>query len=137
MEQDTIDMFNNKIVIEYFLLKKNVLTENKLSEIQENIKYIMSSDVILFSCDPASYEFMLKCFKQGQKTEYFYFNFYKNRPTFMNLCRSLLYRFTGNKIKGTDELIKKKISSYDGYSISKEAIKVILNGYYGKIKVGI
>lgn len=137
MEQDTIDMFNNKIVIEYFLLKKNVLTENKLSEIQENIKYIMSSDVILFSCDPASYEFMLKCFKQGPKTEYFYFNFYKNRPTFMNLCRSLLYRFTGNKIKGTDELIKKKISSYDGYSISKEAIKVILNGYYGKIKVGI
>lgn len=35
------------------------------------------------------------------------------------------------------KLIKKKISSYDGYSISKEAIKVILNGYYGKIKVGI
>lgn len=116
---------------------KQNINENKLSEVQEDIKYILSSDTVLFSCDPSTYDFMLKCLKQGQKPEYFYFNFYKNRPTFMNLCRSLLYRFTGNKIKGTDELIKKKISSYDGYSISKEAIKVILNGYYGKIKVGI
>ena len=120
-----------------FKESKQNINENKLSEIQEDIKYILSSDAILFSCDPSTYDFMLKCLKQGQKPEYFYFNFYKNRPTFMNLCRSLLYRFTGNKIKGTDELIKKKISSYDGYSISKEAIKVILNGYYGKIKVGI
>lgn len=130
MEQETINMFNGKKIIES-------LNENKLSEVQEDIKYILSSDTVLFSCDPSTYDFMLKCLKQGQKPEYFYFNFYKNRPTFMNLCRSLLYRFTGNKIKGTDELIKKKISSYDGYSISKEAIKVILNGYYGKIKVGI
>lgn len=137
MEQDTIDMFNNKIVIEYFLLKKNVLTENKLSEIQENIKYIMSSDVILFSCDPASYEFMLKCFKQGQKTEYFYFNFYKNKPKFINLCRHLLSRFNDTKVTGTDESIKQKISNYDGQSISKEGVQAILNGYYGNIKVGI
>lgn len=137
MEQDTIDMFNNKIVIEYFLLKKNVLTENKLTEIQEDIKYIMSSDVILFSCDPASYEFMLKCFKQGQKTEYFYFNFYKNKPKFINLCRHLLSRFNDTKVTGTDESIKQKISNYDGQSISKEGVQAILNGYYGNIKVGI
>lgn len=137
MEQDTIDMFNNKIVIEYFLLKKNVLTENKLIEIQEDIKYIMSSDAILFSCDPASYEFMLKCFKQGQKTEYFYFNFYKNKPKFINLCRHLLSRFNGKKITGTDESIKQKISNYDGQLISKEGVQAILNGYYGNIKVGI
>lgn len=137
MEQDTIDMFNNKIVIEYFLLKKNVLTENKLSEIQENIKYIMSSDVILFSCDPASYEFMLKCFKQGQKTEYFYFNFYKNKPKFINLCRHLLSRFNDTKVTGTDESIKQKISNYDGQSISKEGVQAILNGYYGNNIKGI
>lgn len=137
MEQDTIDMFNNKIVIEYFLLKKNILTENKLTEIQEDIKYIMSSDAILFSCDPASYEFMLKCLKQGQKTEYFYFNFYKNKPKFINLCRHLLSRFNGKKITGTDESIKQKISNYDGQSISKEGVQAILNGYYGNIKVGI
>ena len=137
MEQDTIDMFNNKIVIEYFLLKKNVLTENKLTEIQEDIKYIMSSDAILFSCDPASYEFMLKCFKQGQKTEYFYFNFYKNKPKFINLCRHLLSRFNDTKVTGTDESIKQKISNYDGQSISKEGVQAILNGYYGNIKVGI
>lgn len=120
-----------------FRESKQNINENKLAEVQEDIKYILSSDAILFSCDPTTYDFMLKCLKQGQKPEYFYFNFYKNRPIFMNLCRSLLYRFTGNKIKGSDELIKKKISSYDGYSISKEAVKVILNGYYGKIKVGI
>lgn len=137
MEQDTIDMFNNKIVIEYFLLKKNVLTENKLTEIQEDIKYIMSSDAILFSCDPASYEFMLKCFKQGQKTEYFYFNFYKNKPKFINLCRHLLSRFNGKKITGTDESIKQKISNYDGQSISKEGVQAILNGYYGNNIKGI
>lgn len=137
MEQDTIDMFNNKIVIEYFLLKKNVLTENKLSEIQENIKYIMSSDVILFSCDPASYEFMLKCFKQGQKTEYFYFNFYKNKPKFINLCRHFLSRFNDTKVTGTDESIKQKISNYDGQSISKEGVQAILNGYYGNNIKGI
>lgn len=137
MEQDTIDMFNNKIVIEYFLLKKNVLTENKLTEIQENIKYIMSSDVILFSCDPASYEFMLKCFKQGQKTEYFYFNFYKNKPKFINLCRHLLSRFNDTKVTGTDESIKQKISNYDGQSISKEGVQAILNGYYGNNIKGI
>lgn len=137
MEQDTIDMFNNKIVIEYFLLKKNVLTENKLIEIQEDIKYIMSSDAILFSCDPASYEFMLKCFKQGQKTEYFYFNFYKNKPKFINLCRHLLSRFNGKKITGTDESIKQKISNYDGQLISKEGVQAILNGYYGNNIKGI
>lgn len=137
MEQDTIDMFNNKIVIEYFLLKKNVLTENKLTEIQEDIKYIMSSDVILFSCDPASYEFMLKCFKQGQKTEYFYFNFYKNKPKFINLCRHLLSRFNGKKVTGTDESIKQKISNYDGQLISKEGVQAILNGYYGNNIKGI
>nr|DAF56707.1 MAG TPA: PolyVal ADP-Ribosyltransferase [Myoviridae sp. ctWb16] len=137
MEQDTIDMFNNKIVIEYFLLKKNVLTENKLTEIQEDIKYIMSSDVILFSCDPASYEFMLKCFKQGQKTEYFYFNFYKNKPKFINLCRHLLSRFNDTKVTGTDESIKQKISNYDGQSISKEGVQAILNGYYGNNIKGI
>ena len=137
MEQDTIDMFNNKIVIEYFLLKKNVLTENKLTEIQEDIKYIMSSDAILFSCDPASYEFMLKCLKQGQKTEYFYFNFYKNKPKFINLCRHLLSRFNGKKVTGTDESIKQKISNYDGQLISKEGVQAILYGYYGNIKVGI
>lgn len=137
MEQDTIDMFNNKIVIEYFLLKKNVLTENKLTEIQEDIKYIMSSDAILFSCDPASYEFMLKCFKQGQKTEYFYFNFYKNKPKFINLCRHLLSRFNDTKVTGTDESIKQKISNYDGQSISKEGVQAILNGYYGNNIKGI
>lgn len=137
MEQDTIDMFNNKIVIEYFLLKKNVLTENKLIEIQEDIKYIMSSDAILFSCDPASYEFMLKCFKQGQKTEYFYFNFYKNKPKFINLCRHLLSRFNDTKVTGTDESIKQKISNYDGQSISKEGVQAILNGYYGNNIKGI
>ena len=137
MEQDTIDMFNNKIVIEYFLLKKNVLTENKLTEIQEDIKYIMSSDAILFSCDPASYEFMLKCFKQGQKTEYFYFNFYKNKPKFINLCRHLLSHFNDTKVTGTDESIKQKISNYDGQSISKEGVQAILNGYYGNNIKGI
>lgn len=137
MEQDTIDMFNNKIVIEYFLLKKNVLTENKLTEIQEDIKYIMSSDAILFSCDPASYEFILKCFKQGQKTEYFYFNFYKNKPKFINLCRHLLSRFNDTKVTGTDESIKQKISNYDGQSISKEGVQAILNGYYGNNIKGI
>lgn len=119
-------------------LSENVsLNENKFSEIQENIKYILSSDAVLFSCDPSTYDFMLKCLKQGHKPEYFDFNFYKDRPKFIKLCRSLLSRFIGKKVTGTDENIKRRIASYDGQSISKEGIKTILNGYYGNIKVGI
>ena len=80
---------------------------------------------------------MLKCFKQGQKTEYFYFNFYKNKPKFINLCRHLLSRFNDTKVTGTDESIKQKISNYDGQSISKEGVQAILNGYYGNNIKGI
>lgn len=123
MEQDTIDMFNNKIVIEYFLLKKNVLTENKLTEIQENIKYIMSSDVILFSCDPASYEFMLKCFKQGQKTEYFYFNFYKNKQNLLTYVVIYYHVLMIQKLQEQMKALNKKYQTMTVNQFPKKAYK--------------
>ena len=115
---------------------KLTINENKFSEIQEDLNYILSCDKVLFSCDANTYDIMLKCLKQGEKPEHFYFNFYKynERPKFIKLCRSLLAIFEkGLNKKYTEETVKRKISSYDGYSISSRAIKTIFNSYYNII----
>lgn len=115
---------------------KLTINENKFSEIQEDLNYILSCDNVLFSCDANTYDIMLKCLKQGEKPEHFYFNFYKyqDRPKFIKLCRSLLAIFEkGMNKKYTESTVKRKISSYDGYSISSKAIKTIFNSYYNLI----
>lgn len=107
------------------------LYENKLSDIKEDTNYILSADSYSFSCYPPQKWILIKCNKNGEKEN---FNFYfDNYNTYVKLCRSLLARFEKGFKPYKEEVVLKKIDSYDGNSISKEAVMTILKAYYGNL----
>ena len=108
------------------------LYENKLADVQEDMKWILSSDSILFSCYPPSYHIMLKCIKDNN-VEVFEFNFKDKAEKYVKLCRSLLARFEKGFKAYTVDTLMKKIDTYDGVPISKDGVRTILNAYYGQL----
>lgn len=114
----------------------NNIYENKLTNIQEDIKYLLSSDVVEFDFDSSLYSFILTSYKEKNNkerdTETFYFSFQNNKSKFIDICRSLLSRFNNEHTDGNNQQILNQLINYKKHSISKIGIMTILNAYYGK-----
>jgi hypothetical protein len=112
------------------IVENALLRENSFADIEEDKNFILSSENVTFSCYPPRKIVWLKCYNQGNVETFEYpFN---DVNKFTKLCQSLLARFEGGMKPYRKDVMFKKIDSYDGYSISKEAIKTIFNAYYGK-----
>ena len=126
------DKFKNTKLYKILTDNQSKLYENKLADVQEDMKWILSSDSILFSCYPPSYHIMLKCIKDNN-VEVFEFNFKDKAEKYVKLCRSLLARFEKGFKAYTIDTLMKKIDTYDGVPISKDGVRTILNAYYGQL----
>lgn len=128
----------------------NNIYENKLANIQEDIQYLLSSDMVEFDFDSSLYSFILTSYKEKEKEkdnkeknnkkknnteqviETFYFSFQNNKSKFIDICRSLLSRFNNEHTDGNNQQILNQLMNYKKHSISKIGIMTILNAYYGK-----